>query len=68
MIRVKKRCELVGYDEMGIITSMESRTRAYVKVQEGCDRFCSYCIIPYARGTVRSRAPQDIVKEVQGAA
>ncbi len=65
MIRVKKRCELVGYDEMGIITSMESRTRAYVKVQEGCDRFCSYCIIPYARGTVRSRAPQDIVKEVR---
>lgn len=39
-------------------------TRAYVKIQDGCDQFCSYCIIPYTRGRVRSRRPADIHKEV----
>lgn len=39
IIAVKERKDLLDYDEMGIITSMESRTRAYIKVQEGCDRF-----------------------------
>lgn len=63
-IDVRSYEELRGYDEMGSITSMESRTRAFVKVQEGCNRFCSYCVIPYARGDVRSRAPQDVVNEV----
>jgi threonylcarbamoyladenosine tRNA methylthiotransferase MtaB len=53
------------YEETGSIVSMESRTRAYVKVQEGCNRFCSYCIIPYARGTIRSRSPLSIKQEVQ---
>lgn len=52
------------YRETGIITSMEGRTRAFVKIQEGCNRFCSYCIIPYARGRVRSRNPEDIIHEV----
>ena len=53
------------YEETGIITSMESRTRAYIKIQEGCNRFCSYCIIPYARGNVRSRAPEEVVNEAK---
>ncbi len=57
--------ELSDYEETGIITSMDSRTRAYIKVQEGCDRFCSYCIIPYARGKVRSRRLDDIVAEAK---
>lgn len=57
--------ELSEYEETGIITSMDSRTRAYIKVQEGCDRFCSYCIIPYARGKVRSRRLEDIVAEAE---
>lgn len=65
IVRVKTREELCGYDEMGIITSMESRTRAYIKVQEGCNRFCSYCQIPYARGDVRSRSPYDVLKEAE---
>ncbi|MHC1722573.1 MAG: tRNA (N(6)-L-threonylcarbamoyladenosine(37)-C(2))-methylthiotransferase MtaB [Aminipila sp.] len=56
---------LCEYEETGIITSMESRTRAYIKIQEGCNRFCSYCIIPYARGQVRSRAVSDIIKEAK---
>ena len=53
------------YEETGIITSMESRTRAFIKVQEGCDRFCAYCIIPYARGKVRSRGLEDILAEAR---
>jgi threonylcarbamoyladenosine tRNA methylthiotransferase MtaB len=62
---IKGRDELIDYEETGIITSMDSRTRAFIKVQEGCDRFCSYCIIPYARGSVRSRAVSDIMKEAR---
>lgn len=40
-------------------------TRAFIKVQDGCDRFCSYCIIPYARGRVRSRRPEDVCREAE---
>jgi threonylcarbamoyladenosine tRNA methylthiotransferase MtaB len=57
--------ELTEYEEMGIITNMDSRTRAYIKIQEGCNMFCSYCIIPFARGTVRSREKKDIIKEAR---
>lgn len=41
------------------------KTRAVIKVQDGCDRFCSYCIIPYARGRVRSRKPENILSEIK---
>lgn len=51
------------YSEYGNITYTE-KTRAVIKVQDGCDRFCSYCIIPYARGRVRSRNPQSIISEI----
>lgn len=40
------------------------KTRAVIKVQDGCDRFCSYCIIPYARGRVRSRKPKNVIEEI----
>lgn len=43
----------------------EDRTRAFVKIEEGCTEFCSYCIIPYTRGTVRSRSEESITKEVK---
>lgn len=46
------------------IESMEEHTRAYIKIQDGCNQFCSYCIIPYARGRVRSRKLENIVYEV----
>ncbi len=46
------------------ISAFQGRTRAYVKIQDGCNRFCSYCIIPYARGRVRSRQPEDIRQEL----
>ena len=45
------------------ISAMHGRTRAFVKIEDGCDRFCSYCIIPYARGRVRSKALEDIREE-----
>ncbi len=46
------------------VTSYDDRTRAYVKIEDGCNEFCSYCIIPYARGPIRSRPVEDIQKEV----
>jgi len=62
---IKELEQLTEYEETGIITSMDSRTRAFIKVQEGCNQFCSYCIVPYARGAVRSRAKEDIIKEAE---
>ena len=40
-------------------------TRAYIKIQDGCNQFCSYCIIPFARGRIRSRSPEEILQEVR---
>ncbi len=51
------------FSDFGDITFTE-KTRAVVKIQDGCDRFCSYCIIPYARGRVRSRKPKSIISEI----
>ena len=47
------------------IDTFAEHTRAFVKIQDGCNRFCSYCIIPYARGRVRSREPEDIRRELE---
>ncbi len=44
-----------------------SRTRTFIKIEDGCNNFCSYCIIPYLRGRVRSRNPEDIIREVASA-
>jgi len=51
-----------GYESLSISRTAE-RTRAFVKVQDGCNQFCSYCIIPYARGRVRSRQVADVLEE-----
>ena len=51
------------YEEL-CITDEQSRIRATIKIEDGCDNFCSYCIIPYARGRVRSRDPKNILNEV----
>ena len=51
------------FSDFGDITYTE-KTRAVIKIQDGCDRFCSYCIIPYARGRVRSRKPENIISEI----
>lgn len=50
------------------LTSYKDRTRAILKIQDGCNNFCSYCIIPYARGPIRSRNKDDIINEVKGLA
>ena len=53
----------VDFEKMEI-TNFDSHTRAFVKIQDGCNAFCSYCIIPYVRGRVRSKDPEDVIKEV----
>lgn len=69
-IKDKKQKEVISdvmqdkkFDEFGGVTYTD-KTRAVIKVQDGCDRFCSYCIIPYARGRVRSRNPKSIIEEI----
>jgi len=54
-----------GYQEFGPVVSQEDTTRAFVKIQDGCDSFCSYCIIPFARGRVVSRASAEILREAE---
>ena len=53
------------YEEMTLKTTAE-HTRAYIKIQDGCNQFCSYCAIPLARGRVRSRKPEDVLREIRG--
>ena len=53
------------YEEMTLQKTAE-HTRAYIKIQDGCNQFCSYCAIPLARGRVRSRRAEDIIREIEG--
>ena len=53
------------YEEMQLTRTAE-HTRAYIKIQDGCNQFCSYCAIPLARGRVRSRKPESILEEIRG--
>jgi threonylcarbamoyladenosine tRNA methylthiotransferase MtaB len=52
------------YEELKINKS-EEHSRVFVKIQDGCDRYCTYCIIPYVRGNLRSRKPEDVVSEIK---
>lgn len=68
----KSRISCVGalsrvFDESSSAADLD-RTRAFIKIEDGCDRFCTYCIIPTARGRVRSRTPQEIARQAQQAA
>lgn len=54
----------LDYVELGTTTYTE-KTRAVIKVQDGCDRFCSYCLIPYARGHIRSRKIENVIEEIK---
>ncbi len=56
-----------AFDESSSAADLD-RTRAFIKIEDGCDRFCTYCIIPTARGRVRSRAPQEIARQAEQAA
>ena len=67
MVRIEEISDVMmqkEYVEFGTTTYTE-KTRAVVKIQDGCDRFCSYCIIPYARGRVRSRKLENVITEVE---
>ncbi len=55
------------YEQM-FLEKTADRTRAYIKIQDGCNQFCSYCLIPFARGRVRSRDMDEIVREISGLA
>ncbi len=52
------------YEDMSMTTITE-HTRAFIKIQDGCNQFCSYCIIPYTRGRIRSRKPEDVIGEIR---
>ncbi len=58
-VKTQKEFETINIDDI------KSKTRAYIKIQDGCNQFCSYCIIPYARGPIRSRKLDDIIKETE---
>lgn len=64
-VQVKELQDIKEFEDMSI-TQMNTRTRAYIKIQEGCNQYCSYCIIPYARGNIRSRQFKSIVEEANG--
>ena len=53
------------YESM-FLTHTADRTRAYIKIQDGCNQFCTYCLIPFARGRARSRDEESILKEIEG--
>ncbi len=53
-----------SFEDLGV-TGYEGKTRAFLKIQDGCNRFCSYCIIPYARGGPSSKAPEKVLEEVR---
>ena len=62
-IRVGNIMQVREFEELGIETYTE-HTRAFLKIQDGCNRYCSYCIIPFARGPVRSRKPEKVIAEI----
>lgn len=69
----ERSCHIINIGEEKIYESMQmektsEHQRAFIKVQDGCNQFCSYCIIPYARGRIRSRELEDTLKEVRGLA
>ena len=64
LVKLQDAFEPKEFADFGTITYTE-KTRASIKVQDGCDRFCSYCIIPYARGRVRSRKQESILEEIK---
>jgi threonylcarbamoyladenosine tRNA methylthiotransferase MtaB len=61
----KEYAELTEFEEIGMPVSMDARTRAYIKIQDGCNRFCAYCVVPYARGNIRSRSRLNILEEAE---
>lgn len=67
VINIKEYTPKSKFDT-AVIKHLEKRTRAFIKIEDGCNRFCSYCIIPYARGRVRSKSIEDIIYETESLA
>lgn len=63
IVNIKKYSNNDKFEKMSV-TSFDERTRAFVKIEDGCNRFCSYCIIPYARGRVRSKPLDELKQEL----
>lgn len=57
-----------GFEILPVNTGFDTKTRAYIKIQDGCNQFCSYCIIPYARGRCRSKSIEDLKSEAEAVA
>ena len=64
IVMVDKNVRKLCYEELGV-TSYSENIRAYLKIQDGCNNFCSYCLIPYRRGSSRSRQLNDIIEEAK---
>ena len=64
IVKVEENTRKYEYEELGI-TSYTENVRAYLKIQDGCDNFCTYCIIPYRRGKMRSRKIENVVEEAK---
>ena len=64
IVKVADVMRLNHFEDLDI-DSFTKNTRAFLKIQDGCNNFCTYCIIPYARGRVRSRDPQSVLKQAQ---
>ena len=63
IVKVKDVMRLKTFEDLNI--DHFSNTRAFLKIQDGCNNFCTYCIIPYARGRVRSRSPESVLRQAQ---
>lgn len=64
IIKVDESARDFKYEELGV-TSYSENVRAYLKIQDGCDNFCTYCLIPYRRGKMRSRNKEDVIEEAK---
>ena len=63
-INIEENTRNFEYEELGI-TSYSENVRAFLKIQDGCNNFCTYCIVPYRRGKMRSRDPENVIKEAE---
>ena len=64
IVKINPDRNKISYNEFGVIAYSEN-VRAYLKIQDGCDNFCTYCIVPYRRGKMRSRAKEEVIKEAK---
>jgi len=64
IVQVGEIMKTKSYDEMSIEDTVD-KTRVFMKIQDGCNQFCTYCIIPYARGPIRSRNPENVIAEAK---